>query len=190
MNVILLNGPSSAGKSSLAEELKRLIDVKRKCRVIALDDYLPMTPDEPIWEDDVFEVTPKMCDDIEESLNDGFFVVVDHVITSERIFEEVVYSIGKYTYKKVLVTCDVDVLRKREKERGNRFPGSSEASLQYLYPKNGYDIVVDTTNRKSGQIAKQLYNYYCSQKEVAKMRIEHAAMYVNDLDAAKDFFVT
>ena len=43
----------------------------------------------------------------------------------------------------VKVVCDIDVLRQREKERGDRCPGSAEASLKYLWPKEGYDLCID-----------------------------------------------
>lgn len=43
MDIILLNGPSSAGKSSIARALKAQLAQRTGCRIIALDDYLPAT---------------------------------------------------------------------------------------------------------------------------------------------------
>lgn len=80
--IILLNGSSSAGKSTLAKALQALIEDKRKERyeIVSIDDFLKMATDDVIYEDDVYE-------------------------TSDR---------------------------------------SAEASYTYLYPKEGYDLTVDT----------------------------------------------
>jgi chloramphenicol 3-O phosphotransferase len=43
----------------------------------------------------------------------------------------------------VKVYCDLEILRQRERARGDRCPGSAEASLKYLWPKDGYDLCID-----------------------------------------------
>ena len=57
--IILLNGPSSSGKSTLAKILKELIEEKRneKYEIISIDDFLKMTTEDVIYEDDVFEIS-------------------------------------------------------------------------------------------------------------------------------------
>ena len=115
--------------------------------------------DEPIWEDDVYEVTSTMCQKITEALENGYFVIVDHVITSKRIYEAILQSFMEKDSFKVLVSCDIDILKKREKERGNRCIGSAEASLEYLYPKDNYDLTVDTGLKSTEQIVDQIIKY-------------------------------
>jgi chloramphenicol 3-O-phosphotransferase len=71
-DVILLNGPSSAGKSSIAKALQQLLlDRGTDAVILSLDDYLKMSANEPIWEDDVFAVMPKtgydLCVDSSEA---------------------------------------------------------------------------------------------------------------------------
>lgn len=57
--VILLDDPSSAGKSRIAGELgKKLVGDGLSVSVISIDDYLQKSVDEPIWEDDIFEIAP------------------------------------------------------------------------------------------------------------------------------------
>lgn len=143
--LILLNGPSSAGKSTIAGELQRKM---RLCGtdpvLLSIDDYMKIATDEEIWEDDVFEIMPEMCRDITAALRQGKWVIVDHVITSARIFSALLEAAAGFSLIKVLVTCSIGTLRKREKERGNRFAGSAETSLKYLYPKDGYDLRIDS----------------------------------------------
>ena len=59
--VLLLNGPSSAGKSSIGRVLRQKPrDSGSDAVILSLDDYLQMSVKEPIWEDDVFAVMLRM----------------------------------------------------------------------------------------------------------------------------------
>ena len=155
--LLLLNGPSSAGKSTIANELRRQL---RLCgtdpAVISIDDYMKISTDEEIWEDDVFEIMPDMCRDIGAALRQGQWVIVDHVITSERIYDAVLEAAAGFKVTTVLVTCRLETLLKREKERGNRFAGTAEASFQYLYPKEGYDLRIDSEASEPAASAKRI----------------------------------
>ena len=54
--IILLNGPSSSGKSTLAKELQMLISEKRneKFDIVSIDDFLKMNTEDTIYEDDIW----------------------------------------------------------------------------------------------------------------------------------------
>ena len=156
-DVILLNGPSSAGKSSIAKALQQLLlDRGADAVILSLDDYLQMSANEPIWEDDVFAIMPRMCEGIEAALRDGKTVIIDHVITSFRIWQALCNAVSESQKKTVLVSCDVETLRRREAERGDRCAGSAEASLQYLYPKTGYDLCVDSSEASPEALAEEI----------------------------------
>ena len=71
-------------------------------------------------------------------------MIIDHVITSERIFRQLKEMLYAYPLYTVHVTCPLKVLTEREQARGDRCPGSAEASAKYLYPRDGYDLTVDT----------------------------------------------
>ena len=146
--VILLNGPSSSGKSTLADSLQTLIYEQRKERyeIVSIDTYMRkvLTTDEPIYEDDVFEISADICTDAMNVLQTCDGVIIDHVITSERIDRQLAESLHTYRLYRVHVTCPLSILQEREKQRGDRFIGSAQASAEYLYPKDGYDITVDT----------------------------------------------
>ena len=158
-DVLLLNGPSSAGKSSIAKALRqRLSEAGRGTVVISLDDYLQMSANKPIWEDDVFAIMPHMCEDITKALQDGKTVIIDHVITSVRIWQALWNVVSGFQMKTVLVRCDVETLRRREAQRGDRCAGSAEASLQYLYPKAGYDLCVDSSEASPAALAEMIVN--------------------------------
>ncbi len=144
--IILLNGSSSAGKSTLAKALQALIANKRKesYEIVSIDDFLKMATDEVIYEDDVYEISGLLCNKVMEVFSGNQGVIIDHVITSERIFEQLKEAVSPHRLWTVRVTCPLEIIRKREQERKDRCLGSAEASYTYLYPKEGYDLTVDT----------------------------------------------
>ena len=117
-----------------------------------------MSANEPIWEDDVFAIMLHMCENIVAALQDGKTVIIDHVITSARIYHALNDAIAGYQMKTVLISCDVETLRRREAERGDRCAGSAEASLQYLYPKTGYDLCVDSYKASPAALAEVIFS--------------------------------
>lgn len=144
--IILLNGPSSSGKSTLAKSLQKFIEKKRdeKYEIISIDDFLNMKLEDVIYEDDVFQISLDLCEKVLEVTKSKKGVIIDHVITSERIFKQLKETLSSYPLYIVHVTCPLEVLRHREFERKNRCLGSAESSYEYLFPKEGYDLTVDT----------------------------------------------
>lgn len=145
-HIILLNGSSSAGKSTLAKALQALIEEKRNERyeIVSIDDFLKMATDDVIYEDDVYEISGPLCEKIMEVFGTGQGVIIDHVITSERILGQLKEAVNPQRLWTVHVTCPLEIIQKREQERKDRCQGSAEASYTYLYPKEGYDLTVDT----------------------------------------------
>ena len=158
-NIILLNGPSSAGKSTISGELqKKIKEHGEEAVIISIDDYMITDPKETIYEDDIYEIMPGMCRDIRKMVNAGKIVIVDHAITSERIYDMFLETADCGVVLTVKVTCDLEILRKREKERGDRCPGSAEASLRYLWPKDGYDLCIDNGKVSAADNAEKIFS--------------------------------
>ncbi len=146
---ILLNGPSSSGKSTLAKALQTLIREQKaeNYEVVSIDDFMKTDPMETIYEDDVYAISGDLCEQALEILKSGSGVLIDHVITSERIFRQLKEMLYAYPLRTVHITCPMDVLIEREQARGDRCSGSAKASAEYLYPRDGYDLTVDTFMR-------------------------------------------
>lgn len=154
--VILLNGPSSSGKSTLSRNLQAIL---QDYEIISIDDFMKLRTDETIYEDDVYEISGDMCEAALTHLESGMGVIIDHVITSQRIYEQLLDYLKAYTVLRVRVSCPLEVLLQREIDRGNRCPGSAEASFHYLYPQEGYDLTVDTHAMTSVDCAKRIANH-------------------------------
>ena len=144
--IILLNGPSSSGKSTLSKNLQNLLKEKFDLQyyIVSIDDFMKLATDETIYEDDVYEISSDMNNKALEAIESYDGVIIDHVITSERIFNELISDLSLFPVFKVHTKCPLDVLIKREIERNNRCIGSAESSYTYLYPKDNYDFTVNT----------------------------------------------
>ncbi|MBR5114329.1 MAG: AAA family ATPase [Oscillospiraceae bacterium] len=157
--IILLNGPSSSGKSTLSHILRKLILKKRGdlYEIVSIDDYLNMSSHEAIYEDDVFEISPALLEAASRALRSCGGVIIDHVITSKRIFDQLTDAFHACNMKLIRVTCPREILKTREAARGNRCPGSAEASDAYLFPKDGYDLTVDTHAMSAEECAERIF---------------------------------
>lgn len=159
--IVLLNGTSSSGKSTLSKFLQIFLEfgTEERYTIISIDDFLKMSPNETIYEEDVYEVTDEMMTAIESAANSNLNIIIDHVITSKRIFSKLANSLNNYDVYMVKVTAPLDELRRREKIRRARSIGTAEASLRYLYPTHTYDLVVDTfkySEKECVQMIKKL----------------------------------
>ena len=156
--IILLNGPSSSGKSTLSRALQAVIAETRgeNYSIISIDDYMKIATDETIYEDDVFDISGDMCDGALKDLETAPGVIIDHVITSPRIFQQLQDRLGRHTLHLVRVCCPLEVLLERELARKNRCIGSAESSYTYLYPREGYHLTVDTSRMTPDACARQI----------------------------------
>lgn len=144
--VILLNGPSSSGKSTLSIALQKTLgcETGEKYGIISIDNFLDMKKDKVIYEEDVFEISSKLCKAAIDMTTSQKNVIIDHVITSERIFKQLIEALEFCDIYLIKVTCPLQELIRREKQRNNRCLGSAEASSQYLFPQDTYDLIIDT----------------------------------------------
>lgn len=145
-NVILLNGPSSSGKSTLSTALQKALEHEtgEKYGIISIDDFLDMKINEGIYEDDVFEISPKLCKAVVDMASSQKNIIIDHVITSKRIFKQIIKALEFCNIYLINVTCPLQELVRREQQRKNRCLGSAAASFQYLFPQETYDLTIDT----------------------------------------------
>lgn len=164
--IIFLNGPGSAGKSTLVRALQRKLPKPYFC--IAFDTFTDIISP---WF--VGEFNGETSENLErQSLSAmhntiklysdlGYNVIVDHVMCKwimsngeeYRLLEECVALLYDYPILFIKVICPLHELKKREIERGDRDIGSAEANYNMLYPKDDYDIIVDTYENSTEECA-------------------------------------
>jgi chloramphenicol 3-O-phosphotransferase len=170
--IVFLNGVSSSGKTTLALALQEKSD--DPCFIIAQDIFRKM------WgrkynedsADNIYNTTMSlMYKTIKLFADEGKNVIVDHLIFSddflasyngEGTLKDVVNILSNYPVLFIHVTCSVEELRRREKARGDRKIGHAESQLEYLSPKDNYDLTIDTqattTDEAVEMIIKSLKN--------------------------------
>jgi len=77
----------------------------------------------------------------------GLNVIVDHVLEKQEWLDECVKILHENPVLFVHVTCQLEELQRREKERGDRNIGQGESQILMLKnanPKDIYDITIDT----------------------------------------------
>lgn len=163
--VILLNGVSSAGKTTLAKTLQgRLPDISYWLDV---DTFIVMSAENPGEIDPrtyyptgkdpmtLMHHTIKLFSDL------GVNVIVDHglfrpVMKGFKSLENCVELLHDYPLLFVHVTCPLEELRRREKERGDRHTGESERRLADFNSFDTYDITVNTFENTKEECADRI----------------------------------
>jgi len=145
-NIIILNGVSSSGKTTLAKTLQeRLLEPYFHMDV---DVFCNMAPAKfNIVDSSIqWEFVINMFEVVKLYSNMGFNLIVPCIFWYDELLEKCVNSLHSYPVLLVHVKCNMEELRRREIERGNRPAGMAEGLLKILRPKDTYDITVDTYN--------------------------------------------
>ena len=149
--VILLNGASRAGKSTLARNLQLLL--KEAAMIFSMDDYLAMSRGKHETAlDAVRESGLPFIDSfhaaIAEAARKGALVIVDHVIgESRRWIQDLLNRLDGIPRILVRVECRQDVLLERERRRTDRTPAPAHAQRQHagIHRHFPHDFSIDTS---------------------------------------------
>jgi chloramphenicol 3-O phosphotransferase len=177
-DVILVNGPSSAGKTTLCRALQAAID--EPYLVAGFDDFIFMAP--PRYyrgadtsrqsEHDAFTalgvemvttsppgappaVTARfgpvfrrlldgMAPAVRALVEGGNAVIFDHVLHDRAMHESCRKAFAGLEVFTVGVTCPVEILEARERERGDRVVGRARGLMAVIHGFLDYDVMVDT----------------------------------------------
>lgn len=144
--IIILNGVSSSGKTTLAKALQNCL--KEEYIYISSDEFMEMLPGKMLRRNKLEalykreEILVRMAKMLSEM---GLNVIVDDVITTwSPVFEYYLDLLHEYPVLLVKVECPLPELRRRELVRGDRERGLAERQLTQLVPQEGYDVTVNT----------------------------------------------
>ena len=168
--IIVLNGVSSSGKTTLVRELQKKLSETYYC--LANDTFVNMLPFK-CWDDDPKEYMSQaliMLNIVIKTFSDDKKnVIVDQVMQStdrSNIFKDLVIRLHGYPVLMVNVVCPIQELERREKERGDRNIGQAVSQLPLLNPQDGYDIVVDTFNNSISNCADKIIEMLSSSNNM------------------------
>lgn len=187
--IIYFNGPSSSGKTTLAEALQNEFDLP--FLHIGIDRVIGMMPDKlNNWEGKHASLGFSWKESVDETghlvqeIQMGPFArkmvttLIEIVLTMARMGHYIIIddvSFGKLQvdiwkdalkdYKVIWIglKAPLDILEAREKERGNRMHGSARAQYFQVHKDVIYDYEFDTSKDSLDSIVRTIKEYYINQ---------------------------
>ena len=153
--IIILNGTSSAGKSTLSRVLQtELQDVYLHC---TSDAFWDMTPRDIKANSINFpKMKLAMAKSVRALAETGHNVIVDIVFNGSKSYLEMSGELKGLTVIMVKVQCDKAELQRRELARGDRKQGLAESQLATVHVDVPYDVDVDTSKYSPLECAKKV----------------------------------
>ena len=155
--IIFLNGPSSAGKTTLAWELQT--NAPGYWYWLPLDHFFDAVPSQQ-WEKDEregFRIAYDLHHDCVKLASDqGKDVIVDTVICDKDTFASFERKLSDCAVIMVKVTCPVEELNRREIARGDRDIGLAAGQAEIMVPQKNYDLIVDTHAQTTAECARRI----------------------------------
>jgi len=172
--IILLNGSSSAGKSSLARSLQKRLDPQPV--IMGLDAFV-FDPHPPGWRDTPhgywFTTEPDGSVPVHMGpggqallrafhravavmADCGLSVIVDDVLFAPWLLPDWLEATAGHEVFFVGVRCDLAEAERREIARGDRQIGQVRSHFSQVHAHGDYDLTVDTTDATPGPCADQI----------------------------------
>jgi chloramphenicol 3-O phosphotransferase len=161
--VILLNGTSSAGKSSIAQALQTRYDGLLLHQ--SVDDWFSQLPPQHFTGE--VPLTPAQSRAlfrafhwaVAATANAGIDVAVDMLLLEPEWLADLRESLVGHRVCFVGVHCPLEELERREAERGDRELGLARAQLNTVHSHSPYDVEVDTSAALPGACAERILSH-------------------------------
>ncbi len=166
VTIILLNGTSSAGKTSIAKALQKIMEAPYLH--VPIDSFGEMAPGpeklgEPgsrQWQSVFNRVLSGFHHSLAALADAGSNLIVDHILVQggepQNWLEECLDQIAPFNTYLVGVHCPLEELRRREMARGDRGLGLAERQFSQVHQHGVYDLEVDTSLLSAEECALQI----------------------------------
>lgn len=166
--IILLNGASSSGKTSIVKALQDILE--EPYLDAGLDKFLWMLPERylesPLW-DDVLGLADRagpvghrlvagMHQAIAALSLAGNNVIADHVLVEPDWLSQCISLFSSLPAFFIGIRCPLDVLEQRERERRNRTWGQARVQYERVHAHGIYDLEVDTSLYNPEECARRI----------------------------------
>lgn len=174
--LILLNGTTSAGKSSIVKHLQQKL--QHPYLDMGLDKFLYMLPDhylkQPLWEEVWGHATCKgqlgnrlmrgMHNSIRTMIDGGNLVIADHVLIEKNWVSELAELFYNRPAYFIGVHCPLAIAEKRERERKDRTLGSARLQFDVVHRWTEYDFTVDSSTMPAETAAEKIIEFLATEK--------------------------
>lgn len=182
--LIIINGGSSAGKTSMSLELQEIMD--EPYFLLGIDVFWFTMPQKAIDLERVQADYYQWCEEVTEEglkyfrilpghylnesmlaryksmaayLDQGLNVVADEVFWSKDWLLESLEVFASYTSYYVGIFCDDAELSRREIQRGDRYLGWARGSQIYAHKDAIYDLTIDNTKKTPLECAQEIKSF-------------------------------
>jgi chloramphenicol 3-O phosphotransferase len=175
--IILINGASSAGKSTLARALQQKLRepfLHWSFDHLRASDALPMTR---IRNGDLdwARMRPAVFDGFHRCLSAlagaGNNLIVDHIIEQEQWLADLVKLLAPFDVFFGGVHCPLPELERRARQREDRRPGEARRDFDSVHRFTQYDLEIDATQPTDGNVARLLTAWQARSRPTAFERI-------------------
>ena len=182
--VVILNGTSSSGKSTIVSMFIEQRAAKGEWWLpVAIDDFQmklvrEWATDGPFGDDGMrfvqepsgirvhvgergrrlhaaYHRTVAVC------AREGFDVIVDDVCLDEEAVSDWGEALAGLDVTWVALRCDPDVAEARELERGDRAPGLARGLSAVVHQHVPYDLELDSTSTTAAELVSRLVSHIC-----------------------------
>ena len=157
MAAILLNGASSSGKTSIAHTIRKMAAIPfLHASVDAFTDMFDwdVIAGDALWQECDRAGVAIFHRSLPALLSSRFPVVIDHVLEETLWHRECHGALKGHRVLSVGVHCPLEILREREKTRGDRGIGLAERQYPRVHRHGGYDLEVDTSKLSPDECAR------------------------------------
>jgi chloramphenicol 3-O-phosphotransferase len=142
--VVVLNGPSSAGKTTLAQAVRDALAPRAAC--VSIDQLYPcISTEHPNDWRQVRALTDATFAAAAALARGGFDVVVDTVFDRIDCVDIAKAALADFPRHFVAVTCPLDLLERREQARRDRPIGLARSQIDRVFHDVSYDLKLDTS---------------------------------------------
>lgn len=163
--IIVLNGTSSSGKTSVATELQDLLpelylyfSIDAILYALPKSALLRMTTGQAISDLNYRQLEESYYRCVRTLAEAGHNLIIDNTVTNERAARLLIESVRPFPTALVGIHCLPEELGRREKIRGDRAPGESAWQLQKVHQHLRYDLQIDSTQTSSRDLAALVVN--------------------------------
>ncbi|QLG89194.1 AAA family ATPase [Chitinibacter bivalviorum] len=177
--IIILNGCSSSGKTSLAKALQEKLpqqylnfSIDAVLYALPGSDLAAMQRGEPIQRrgHDFGQLVRAYHYALPGLLQAGCHLILDNAWCERAEKRELLTELAGYRIALIGVHCDLDELNRREQARGDRAIGMAAWEFERVHQELTYDFEIDTTGISPETIADMVFD------EIHRDRIWHGAI--------------